>query len=589
MFVLPAWIWLVAVAIASLRDDVFNLGGRARQLLARPAVFGFTVSLYLLLFGTVLLVLRAFGVGFGRWLVPPAFLLLAVVLVEPLRRLSRSLVARAMNSATVLPPRVLRDLTAEIASSLDAEAIGATVLSLGPRLGISTVRLFLAERDGWIELGGDHHLARLHPLVRALERASAELTRDGLDGDGGAERSEVAAEALGSLGLEIVFPLRFRDRCLGFVGFGETARGGPVSVEDRAALAALAGQIAVALENARGLDRIRDLERQLRAENVVLKEALAAEPGIGGLVGQGPAMRRVLALIEQVAPTDSNVLLRGETGAGKELVARAIHVRSLRRDRPMIRVNCAAVPAGLLESEFFGHEKGAFTGAVARKIGRFELADGGTIFLDEIGDLPLELQPKLLRVLQEREFERVGGSTPVRVDVRVIAATNRDLESQVRQGRFRQDLFFRLNVLPVTVPPLRERRDDIPALVAHFLERHGTRLNRRVTRIDERTLAGLGRYAWPGNVRELENLIERALVVAAGDVLRIPEIEAPEAAAAGVGPPRPLSDVLREAKLRAIRRALAETEGNQAHAAQLLGLKPSSLSRMMRNLGMRAR
>src|SRR5499427_7573026 len=244
-----------------------------------------------------------------------------------------------------------------------------------------------------------------------------------------------------------------------------------------------------------------------------------SEAGFEQIVGRSAALRRVLRQVEVVAPTDSSVLIQGETGTGKELIAQAIHNRSARRERSLIKVNCAAIPSGLLESELFGHEKGAFTGAITRKPGRFELADKGTLFLDEVGDIPLELQAKLLRVLQEHEFERLGSTRTQQVDVRVIAATHRDLKQMVEEGTFRSDLYYRLHVFPVTVPPLRDRREDIPLLVRHFVDEYARRLNRCIETIPARTMEAIANYVWPGNVRELQNFIERAVILSPGSSL----------------------------------------------------------------------
>src|SRR5262245_31105544 len=260
---------------------------------------------------------------------------------------------------------------------------------------------------------------------------------------------------------------------------------------------------------------------RLQQQNLYLQEEIKAEHDFEQIVGRSPALAKVLAAVGRVAPTDATVLISGETGTGKELIARAVHSASRRRDRPLIKVNCAALPAGLVESELFGHEKGAFSGAVARRLGRFELADGGTLFLDEVGELPLDSQAKLLRALQEREFDRVGGTAPVKVDVRVIAATNRDLAAEVREKRFREDLQYRLNVFPVRLPPLRERRDDIPLLVHFLLGKFAPRVGRRVEGVTRETMRGLQEYPWPGNIRELENVLERAVILATGPTLSI--------------------------------------------------------------------
>jgi formate hydrogenlyase transcriptional activator len=252
-----------------------------------------------------------------------------------------------------------------------------------------------------------------------------------------------------------------------------------------------------------------------------LEDEIRTEMNFAQIIGNGASLRRVLKNVETVAPTDSTVLIYGETGTGKELIARAIHDLSARRSKPFVKLNCAAIPTGLLESELFGHEKGAFTGAIAQRIGRFEVADGGTIFLDEIGEIPLELQTKLLRVLQEREFERLGSSRTLRTDARLIAATNRDLEAMVAEQKFRSDLFFRLNVFPVHVPPLRERQGDIPLLVRHFTQQFSRRMNKVMETIPSAAMDALCRYHWPGNIRELQNVIERAVIISAGPVLSV--------------------------------------------------------------------
>ncbi|MEW6734605.1 MAG: sigma 54-interacting transcriptional regulator [Acidobacteriota bacterium] len=274
----------------------------------------------------------------------------------------------------------------------------------------------------------------------------------------------------------------------------------------------------------RDINELKQAEAEiekLHLENLYLQEEIKAEYNFEEIIGACPAIRKVFQNAEQVATTDSTVLVVGETGTGKELIARAIHNRSKRKNRPLIKVNCAALSPGLIESEFFGHEKGAFTGAISQRIGRFELADGGTIFLDEIGDISLEVQAKLLRVLQEQEFERVGGSRTQKVNVRVIAATNRDLKKAVEEGRFRADLYYRLNVFPVQLPPLRARKEDIPLLVRYFVSKHMARMGKQITKIDQRTIERLSAYDWPGNIRELENVVERAVILSTGAVLEI--------------------------------------------------------------------
>jgi len=290
----------------------------------------------------------------------------------------------------------------------------------------------------------------------------------------------------------------------------------------------------------------------------------------------------VLEQVEVVAPTDSTVIIYGETGTGKELIARAIHNVSSRSNRPFVKLNCAAIPSGLLESELFGHERGAFTGAVAQKIGRFELANGGTLFLDEVGDIPLELQPKLLRVVQEQEFERLGSTRTQHVDVRLVAATNRNLEQMVGDKQFREDLYFRLNVFPVRIPPLRDRAGDIPLLVRHYVDLYAQRMNKRIETIPEEAMAALCRYSWPGNIRELQNLIERAVILTPGNVLhnQIDELQSSGPITTG----GTLEDVERQRILQALRETGAVIGGQQGAAARL-GLKRTTLLSKMQRLG----
>jgi two-component system response regulator HydG len=326
----------------------------------------------------------------------------------------------------------------------------------------------------------------------------------------------------------------------------------------------------------------RALER-IQAENAALRADAAANYRFDEIVGETPAMRAVFQAIEKVAPTDASVYIHGESGTGKELVARAIHARSKRAGGPFVKVNCGALTETLLESELFGHEKGAFTGAVKRKLGRFELADKGTIFLDEIGDITPGLQLKLLRVLQERDFERVGGEETIKVDVRVLSATHRDLKAEVAAGRFREDLFYRLHVVPCFVPPLRERKDDIPRLCAHFIAKLGPRTNPAIRGLTEAALARLCTYNWPGNVRELENVIEQALVFAEGDTIDVgalpPVVRGglPDNALALPGGEMSLPDLLEDLERQLIQRAYDKSGGVKTETARLLGIKTSAL------------
>ena len=334
---------------------------------------------------------------------------------------------------------------------------------------------------------------------------------------------------------------------------------------------------------------------RLAAENEALRRDAQAEAG--ELVGGSPELKRILATVEKVAPTDASVAIYGESGTGKELVARAIHERSRRADRAFIKVSCGALADTLLESELFGHERGSFTGAIKRKLGRFELADGGTLFLDEIGDVSPAVQIKLLRVVQEREFERVGGEETVRVDVRLVSATNKDLGKEVAAGRFREDLYYRLQVVPVTLPPLRERKGDLPQLVAHFIGKHGPRTNPEVRGIDDAALARLYAYHWPGNIRELENVVEQALVFAEGPTIggeALPRFLAGEQAAPeerrasdGMGTGRSLPDTLEEIERDLILKAYEKARGVKTETARLLGLKPSALYYKLEKYGIK--
>lgn len=350
-------------------------------------------------------------------------------------------------------------------------------------------------------------------------------------------------------------------------------------------LTRVAGQIAIALDHALAYQRIERLNVRLAEEKLYLEDEIRSHLQFEEIVGQSAALRAILRQIETVAPTGSTVLICGETGTGKELIARAIHQTSTRRQATFVKLNCAAIPTGLLESELFGHEKGAFTGAIAQRIGRFELAHKGTIFLDEIGEIPLEVQPKLLRVLQEQEFERLGSARTIRADTRLIAATNRDLAEMMREHRFRADLYYRLNVFPIQLPPLRERREDIPLLVHYFTQQFARRMNRAIESIPTEAMAALVRYEWPGNVRELQNLVERSVILSPGSSLRVP-LEALQASASGHSPLG--TTTLDEAERQHIVRALEAAQwvvGGPQGAAVRLGLKRTTLQSRMEKLG----
>jgi formate hydrogenlyase transcriptional activator len=380
-----------------------------------------------------------------------------------------------------------------------------------------------------------------------------------------------------------IVPLITANRIVGTLSLS-SLHAGAFTQEDADLLMRVANQVAIAIENALAYQQIAELKNKLADEKLYLEEEIRSEYTFEEIIGESPALKRVLSQVETVAPTDSSVLILGETGTGKEVIARALHDLSPRRERTFVKVNCAAIPTGLLESELFGHEKGAFTGAIALKVGRFELAQRGTLFLDEVGDIPLELQPKLLRVLQEKEFERLGGTRTQHVDVRVVAATNRDLTQMVEERLFRSDLYYRLNVFPITVPPLRERAEDIPLLVRYFAQKYARRMDRRIETIPAEEMEALIRYHWPGNVRELENLIERAVILSRGPALRVP---LPENRLSGEAAPASavtLEAAEREHILRALRNSNWVIAGAQGAAARL-GMKRTTLQSRMTKLG----
>jgi formate hydrogenlyase transcriptional activator len=411
-----------------------------------------------------------------------------------------------------------------------------------------------------------------------LEREAKTLTRDDLESHG----SKIANRVLGA-GIRTMrcVPLLTLTGTLGTLNVG-SKKDKAFSEEDEEILNQIAAQLAIALDNARAYREIQALRDRLAEEKLYLEDEIRTELNFEEIIGESAELKHVLAQSRTVAPIGSTVLILGETGTGKELIARAIHRMSRRRDANFIKVNCASIPTGLLESELFGHEKGAFTGAVSKKIGRMELADKGTLFLDEVGDIPLELQPKLLRVLQDHEFERLGSNRTMRVDLRLIAATNRDLSNRIAEGQFRSDLFYRLNVFPIHMPPLRARRNDIPLLVRHFVRKLSRRMDKRIDTIPSQTMEALMNWHWPGNIRELENLIERSVILSEGPVLHSPVTEMQWE------PAREAADAtLEQAEREHIIRVLRECGGRVAGAkgaAVKLGLKRTTLQSKMGKL-----
>jgi formate hydrogenlyase transcriptional activator len=395
--------------------------------------------------------------------------------------------------------------------------------------------------------------------------------------------TEVRAEAIES---GCALPLISQGRTLGVLTFGSRLENA-IQPEDVDFLLRAAGQVAIAIDNRLAYREVAELKDKLAQEKLYLEDEIRGEIDFDGIVGQSSALRHVLNLVETVAPSDSTVLLLGETGTGKELIARAIHDRSRRKERTFVKLNCAAIPTGLLESELFGHERGAFTGAIAQKVGRLELADQGTLFLDEVGDIPIEIQPKLLRALQEREFERLGSNRTKKVDVRLVAATNRDLETMMENREFRSDLYYRLNVFPIRIPPLRERPGDIPLLVRYFTQKYGRRMQRKIESIPTVAMRKLSSWHWPGNIRELENFIERSVILTHGAALQAPISEL-----GNNGRTVPVMDAREANEREEILRILKVTNGRVAGpdgAAARMDIKRTTLISRMKKLGIEPR
>jgi formate hydrogenlyase transcriptional activator len=480
---------------------------------------------------------------------------------------------------------VLRAASASIRRVMQCDGVGVAL----PEPGSDRLRLYALDfpgnkgivQEGMLPPGEDDAALTSLRTGRAIRVASSELSGDHL------------ARAVGVKTM-CHLPLATQKGALGVLTLGSLDEGA-FSEEEIEFLGRVASQVAIAVENSIAYRQIAELRDQLAQEKLYLEDEIRSELKFEEIIGNSDALRRVLAQVETVAPTDSTVLIYGETGTGKELIARAVHNLSSRKSNAFVKLNCAAIPTGLLESELFGHEKGAFTGAISQRTGRFELAHRGTVFLDEIGEVPLELQPKLLRVLQEREFERLGSTRTLHSDARLIAATNRDLAAMVDGQTFRSDLYYRLNVFPVRVPALRERPEDIPLLVRHFVQQFSRRTSRNIETIPSEAMKALVRYDWPGNIRELQNVIERAVIVSSGPVLKVAlgDLKSRAPAAAPEFKQTPggdmrglLEDTERKqivAALEQVRWVIAGPKG----AAALLGMKRSTLQSRMQKLGIR--
>ena len=477
--------------------------------------------------------------------------------------------------------QLLLDLTNQIASNLELRHLLRAASAIIRRIvQCDTVAVHLPDKES--------SALRLFAFDSHERTGMDEGDDEGNQGDGGEEIYEVFRSRKPSVSREstgCVLPLISRDRVWGVLVLDR--RKERVFIQQEIAFAKqIANQLAIAIENALAYAEIKELKEQLSRENLYLEDEIRSERGFEEIIGRSDAIRSVLRKIETVAPTDSTVLICGETGTGKELVARAIHERSPRHSNAFVKLNCAAIPTGLLESELFGHEKGAFTGAIMQRIGRFELANRGTAFLDEIGEIALELQPKLLRVLQEREFERLGSARTIKTDARLIAATNRNLAACVQEQTFRADLFYRLNIFPIHVPPLREHPEDIPLLVRHFVQHFARRMSRAIDTIPSETMETLVRHSWPGNIRELQNVIEHSVILSPGPVLRVPLADLQSNSVPnqeGTG-----RKTLEEAEREHILATLKETKwiisGSRGAAARL-GMNRSTLQFRMRKLG----
>jgi len=505
---------------------------------------------------------------------------------------------------------LLLELTNNVVSNLEfRDLLRAVVASTRRVMGCDGVGITLPDTDNThlriyaLDFAFSDESLQEESLVPIDEDVSGAVFRTGKLWCGSvleARRLGMKDTSQAEVGTVCILPLVSRSRVLGTFGVVKY-QGAAFTSDDIEFLSQIGNQVAIAVENALAFGQIRELKDQLSKEKLYLEDEIRTEMNFAQIIGNSAALRKVLKNVETVAPTDSTVLIYGETGTGKELIARAIHDLSPRKSKPFVKLNCAAIPTGLLESELFGHEKGAFTGAIAQRIGRFEVADGGTIFLDEIGEVPLELQTKLLRVLQEREFERLGSSRTLRADARLIAATNRDLEAMVSEQKFRSDLFFRLNVFPVHVPPLRERQGDIPLLVRHLTQQFSTRMKKVIETIPSAAVDSLCRYHWPGNIRELQNVIERAVIISTGPALSIDvsDLKFPKASPAleeTTSPKSPtngrLHEVLEQSERQQILKALEQCNWVVAGlngAAARLGMKRSTLQQRIRKLGIARR
>jgi formate hydrogenlyase transcriptional activator len=472
---------------------------------------------------------------------------------------------------------LLRTISASIRQVMGCDAVGVWVPD-ADEFHLRQLAMDFPEGRGFVREGALHPIegSAIGNVFKTRKPLVLDVTSEVLTSEAA---PEIHAEAIES---GCALPLISHGRTLGVLTLASRVENS-FSPEDVAFLLQAAGQVAIAIENGLAYREIAELKDKLAQEKLYLEDEIRGEMDFEGIVGQSSGLRHVLNLVETVAPSNSTVLLLGETGTGKELIARAVHERSGRKERTFVKLNCAAIPSGLLESELFGHERGAFTGAIAQKSGRLELADQGTLFLDEVGDIPIELQPKLLRALQEREFERLGSNRTKKVDVRLVAATNRNLEKMMEDRQFRSDLYYRLNVFPIRIPPLRERPEDIPLLVRYFTQKYGRRMKKQIESIPAAAQRKLSSWHWPGNIRELENFIERSVILSPG-----PALQAPIAELGNNGKNSPVVGAREANERNEILRILKVTSGRVAGpdgAAARMDIKRTTLISRMKKLG----
>lgn len=598
VYVSPAWLFGLLLVYAMIAHNLFELDAVVRRGLTAAVIALGAVAVQLVL----LAVVSTFADGAAAWAIAgTATVLIVAVLTAalPLRQGVEAVVERTLFPRLGEARATIHAASRELAHVRGREDIVSTLRETAARtVAADSVRLLVgAPGEALVEVApkeGSDALAlpTSDPLRSALRGQSVSFE---VAAGGRRAISKSAMKRAHELEIALSIPLTTTSDVTGSLLVGPRSDGRLHTRDDEILLETLAAQTTIALENARAWESVKELEDRLRAENVYLREEidLAADTG-GEMVGNSPELRAMFAQLERVAPTDASVLVQGETGTGKELLVRALHARSGRSERMLVKVACAALPEALLESELFGFERGAFSGASKAKPGRLETADKGTLFLDDVDTLPMGVQAKLLRALQEGEVQRLGSNRLRHVDIRIVAATNRDLLAEVREGRFREDLYYRLNVVPLRLPPLRERREDIPALVEHFIREEAPRLGREVRGIGAETLAELQRHSWPGNIRELRNVVQRAVVLSDGDVLRLSGplggADADSASDEAVEELRgsSLADEMRLFKRRSIRAALQKAGGDREAAAEALGVSRQTLARFIRELDLQA-